>query len=96
MLVGKKSTAVVPVEQFKTFSVYEDYNPEEKVEQQSAVGAAVKKQNETNAATTISHDVAVVDKENICYEKQRQQQHQQKQQQQQQRFQQQHILTDRR
>lgn len=81
-LAAKKST-IVPVEQFKTFSVYEDYNEVEEVvqhQQQSVV--VITKQNETTAATATSHDV--VDKENVYHQKQ--QQH---------RFQQ-HILTDRR
>ncbi|XP_061386921.1 G2/mitotic-specific cyclin-A [Musca vetustissima] len=64
-LVGKKST-VVPVEQFKTFSVYEDHN--ENVEQQQLV-AALNKQNDATAAPA-SQDV--VDKENLFQEKQQQ------------------------
>lgn len=64
---GKKST-VVPVEQFKTFSVYEDHN--ENVEQQQLV-AAINKQNDA----VTSQDV--VDKENVFHEKQQRLQQQQ-------------------
>ncbi|KAM7358088.1 cyclin A isoform 1-T3 [Cochliomyia hominivorax] len=85
-LAGKKST-IVPVEQFKTFSVYEDYNEVEEVEQHQSSVVVITKQNETTtAATATSHDV--VDKENVYHEKQLHNL-------QQQRFQQQHILTDR-
>ncbi|XP_011290998.2 G2/mitotic-specific cyclin-A [Musca domestica] len=66
-LGGKKST-VVPVEQFKTFSVYEDHN--ENVEQQQLV-AAINKQNDA----VTSQDV--VDKENVFHEKQQRLQQQQ-------------------
>ncbi|KAI8116499.1 G2/mitotic-specific cyclin-A [Lucilia cuprina] len=81
-LAAKKST-IVPVEQFKTFSVYEDYNEVVAVEEVEQHHHQQKQQNEITAATATSLDV--VDKENVYHEKQ-QQQH---------RFQQQHILTDR-
>lgn len=62
-LGGKKST-VVPVEQFKTFSVYEDHL--ESTEQATAT-IITSKQSETT-----SQDV--VDKENLYHEKLQQQQ----------------------
>ncbi|XP_073837052.1 G2/mitotic-specific cyclin-A-like [Musca autumnalis] len=68
-LGGKKST-VVPVEQFKTFSVYEDHN--ENFEQQQLVAG---KQNDATTAAAASQDV--VDKENLFHEKQQRLQQQQ-------------------
>ncbi|XP_075160379.1 cyclin A [Haematobia irritans] len=67
-LGGKKST-VVPVEQFKTFSVYEDHN--ENIEpQQTAISSGV-----FNVKQTENTSQDVVDKENVFQDKQQRSQH---------------------
>lgn len=64
VLPGKKST-VVPVEQFKTFSVYEDHNENDELLQTQQLQVVTQKV--VNIETT-SQDV--VDKENVYREKQ--------------------------
>ncbi|XP_013111919.2 G2/mitotic-specific cyclin-A [Stomoxys calcitrans] len=68
-LLGGKKASVVPVEQFKTFSVYEDHNENIEPQQVVASSGVPIKQNDVT-----SQDV--VDKENVFHDKQqRLQQH---------------------